>query len=138
VADYLRDSRGVRCAWHQVAITNGSQQGRSCWRICCCVLSLGRRLSLLQAAHAAGAWIVEDDYDSEFRYTSLPQPSLQSLDEHSRVIYVGSFSKTLCPGLRLGYVVLPPALVEPFAALKSTVDDYSGKQPDVLGQAARQ
>jgi GntR family transcriptional regulator/MocR family aminotransferase len=88
-------------------------------------MSLGRRLSLLQAARAAGAWIVEDDYDAEFRYTSMPQPSLQSLDEHGRVIYIGSFSKTLCPGLRLGYVVLPPALVEPFAALKSTMDDYS-------------
>jgi GntR family transcriptional regulator/MocR family aminotransferase len=187
VADYLRDSRGVRCGWRQVAITNGSQQGlfllahlllrpglrvmmedpgypgaRNAWNhagativpapvdeegirlaedeisgaaliyvtpshqfpLGAC-MSLGRRLSLLQAARASGAWIVEDDYDAEFRYTSMPQPSLQSLDEHSRVIYVGSFSKTLCPGLRLGYVVLPPGLVEPFATLKSTVDDYS-------------
>jgi GntR family transcriptional regulator/MocR family aminotransferase len=71
------------------------------------------------------AWIVEDDYDSEFRYTSAPQPSLQGLDEQRRVIYIGSFSKTLFPGLRIGYVVLPPELVERFAALKSIVDDYS-------------
>ena len=68
----------------------------------------------------ANAWIVEDDYDAEFRYTSAPQPSLQSLDDQRRVIYIGSFSKTLfTPALRIGYVVLPPALVEPFAALKS-------------------
>jgi GntR family transcriptional regulator/MocR family aminotransferase len=88
-------------------------------------MSLARRLSLLQAARAAVAWIIEDDYDAEFRYTSSPQPSLQSLDEHRRVIYMGSFSKTLFPALRLGYIVLPPSLVEPFARLKSIADDYS-------------
>ena len=87
-------------------------------------MSLARRLSLLQAARASKSWIVEDDYDAEFRYTSSPQPSLQSLDEHRRVIYIGSFSKTLFPALRLGYVVLPPELVDKFAELKSVVDDY--------------
>ncbi len=87
-------------------------------------MSLARRLSLLEAAREAGSWIVEDDYDAEFRYTSSPQPSLQSLDEHHRVIYIGSFSKTLFPALRLGYVVLPPELVERFTRLKSIVDDY--------------
>jgi len=88
-------------------------------------MSLARRLALLRAARDAGSWIVEDDYDAEFRYSSSPQPSLQSLDENRRVIYIGSFSKTLFPALRLGYVVLPPPLVEAFAALKSIADDYS-------------
>jgi GntR family transcriptional regulator / MocR family aminotransferase len=88
-------------------------------------MSLARRLALLKAARETNAWIVEDDYDAEFRYTSAPQPSLQSLDERRRVIYIGSFSKTMFPGLRIGYVVLPPSLVKVFTALKSTADDYS-------------
>ena len=134
VAAYLQDSRGVRCQWHEAAITNGSQQA---WSqvgatviplpiddegICLpevdsqgvsliyvtpshqfplgTCMSLGRRLTLLRAARDAGSWIVEDDYDAEFRYTSAPQPSLRSLDENRRVIYISSFSKTLFPGLR--------------------------------------
>lgn len=187
VADYLRDSRGVRCQWHEVAITNGSQQAlfllaelllkagarvlmedpgypgaRSAWTHAGAVIeraridgdgielpakphpkmsliyvtpshqfpmgacmSLARRLALLQMAYSSGAWIVEDDYDAEFRYASPPLPSLQSLDEQRKVIYIGSFSKTLFPGLRIGYVVLPPELVDSFAALKSIVDDFS-------------
>jgi len=79
-------------------------------------MSLARRLALLRAACDANSRIVEDDYDAEFRYTSAPRPSLQSLDENRRVIYIGSFSKTLFPALGLGYVVLPPPLVERFAA----------------------
>ena len=86
-------------------------------------MSLSRRLALLDIARQRNLWIIEDDYDAEFRYSSTPQPSLQSLDEHRRVIYMGSFSKTLFPGLRLGYVVLPPSLVEAFARLKATADD---------------
>jgi GntR family transcriptional regulator / MocR family aminotransferase len=187
VAAYLQDSRGVRCQWHEVAITNGSQQAlfllahlllkpgqrvymedpgypgaRNAWSragatvvpvpiddegICLpeegsqrasliyvtpshqfplgTCMSLARRLTLLRAARDANSWIVEDDYDAEFRYTSSPQPSLQSLDENRRVIYIGSFSKTLFPALRLGYVVLPPPLVERFAVLKSIADDFS-------------
>jgi len=74
-------------------------------------LSLPRRLQLLDWAAAAGAWIVEDDYDSEFRYVGRPLPPLKSLDRAGRVLYVGTFSKTLFPGLRLGYLVAPPALV---------------------------
>jgi hypothetical protein len=88
-------------------------------------MSLTRKLALLKMAYSSGAWIVEDDYDAEFRYTSPPLPSLQSLDEPRKVIYIGSFSKTLFPGLRIGYVVLPPELVDSFAALKSIVDDFS-------------
>jgi len=87
-------------------------------------MSLARRLELLRVARERELWVVEDDYDSEFRYNSAPQPSLQSLDEHRRVIYVGSFSKTLFPGLRLGYMVLPPHLVEHFARLKATLEDH--------------
>ncbi|MGA7342087.1 MAG: PLP-dependent aminotransferase family protein [Terracidiphilus sp.] len=87
-------------------------------------MSLARRLSLLRAARTWQAWIVEDDYDGEFRYESAPQPSLQSLDEERRVIYIGSFSKTLFPSLRIGYVVLPPELVEGFAVLKAIADNH--------------
>jgi GntR family transcriptional regulator/MocR family aminotransferase len=70
-------------------------------------LSLARRTALLSWAASADAWIIEDDYDSEFRYGSRPLPALKSLDQAGRVIYVGSFSKVLFPGLRLGYVVVP-------------------------------
>ena len=77
-----------------------------------------RRLALLGWAARSDAWVVEDDYDSEFRYAALPVPSLQSLDQDGRVIYVGSFSKVLFPGLRLGYVIVPEPLLEAFAAAR--------------------
>lgn len=77
-------------------------------------MSLTRRLALLEAAGRHGAWIVEDDYDSEFRYGQRPIAALQGLVEDSRVIYVGTFSKVMYPGLRLGYLVLPDGLIEPF------------------------
>lgn len=79
------------------------------------VMSHGRRRQLLDFAAAHGAWVVEDDYDSEFRYGARPLPALQGLDRHGRVVYLGTFSKTLFPALRLAYAVLPPDLVEPFA-----------------------
>jgi GntR family transcriptional regulator/MocR family aminotransferase len=77
-------------------------------------MSLARRLRLLDWANGNEAWIVEDDYDSEFRYTGRPLPSIRSIDGTGRVIYVGTFSKALFPVLRVGYLVLPPALVGMF------------------------
>jgi len=88
-------------------------------------LSLRRRLALIEWASQRGAWIVEDDYDSEFRYRRKPLPSLQGLDAAGRVIYLGTFSKTLFPSLRLGFVVLPPELVDPFRRARSVVDGHS-------------
>ncbi|MDN3525963.1 PLP-dependent aminotransferase family protein [Halomonas sabkhae] len=82
-------------------------------------LSLARRTALLGLAQAHDAWIIEDDYDSEFRYSSAPIASLQGLMDNAPVIYVGTFSKVLYPGLRLGYLVLPPSLVEPFQRLNA-------------------
>ncbi|RPH30117.1 PLP-dependent aminotransferase family protein [Buttiauxella warmboldiae] len=77
------------------------------------VMSLPRRQQLLAQARKCHSWIVEDDYDSEFRFSGQPIPALQGLEEESPVIYIGTFSKTLYPALRLGYVVLPPPLAAP-------------------------
>ncbi len=89
-------------------------------------MSITRRLKLLEYANNNSAWIIEDDYDSEFRYIGIPLPSLQGMDKYKRVIYIGTFSKVLFPGLRLGYLVLPsPDLVNPFAVVKSIIDRQS-------------
>jgi GntR family transcriptional regulator / MocR family aminotransferase len=85
-------------------------------------MSASRRLQLLDWAHRAGAWIIEDDYDSEYRYDSKPIASLQGLDHYSRVVYIGTFSKTLFPSLRIGYVVIPQDLVHRFAAVRYAMD----------------
>jgi GntR family transcriptional regulator/MocR family aminotransferase len=85
-------------------------------------MSAARRLQLLEWAHNSDAWIVEDDYDSEYRYESMPIASLQGLDRGRRVIYIGTFSKTLFPSLRLGYVVIPPDLVEHFGVVRRAMD----------------
>jgi GntR family transcriptional regulator/MocR family aminotransferase len=77
-------------------------------------LSLPRRLALLSWAAEAGAWIIEDDYDGEFHYEGRPLPALKSLDRADVVLYAGSFSKVLFPTLRLGYLVVPQRLVQPF------------------------
>ena len=85
-------------------------------------MSASRRLQLLDWAQTSGSWIIEDDYDSEFRYEILPIASLQGLDSNSRVIYIGTFSKVLFPSLRLGYIVIPPDLVERFHAVRRVMD----------------
>jgi GntR family transcriptional regulator/MocR family aminotransferase len=87
-------------------------------------MSPRRRFELLAWARESGGWIVEDDYDSEFRYAGRPLPSLQGLDAHGRVLYLGSFSKTLFPALRLGYLVLPESLVDAFTAARSVGDRH--------------
>src|SRR5579875_2683161 len=89
------------------------------------IMPLPRRMALLELARNRGAWIVEDDYDSEFRYRGRPLASLQGLDEAGRVIYTGSFSKTLFPGLRLGYLVAPEKLVDTFARARSLTNRSS-------------
>lgn len=85
-------------------------------------LSLARRLSLLEWARAAHAWILEDDYDSEYRFAGRPIEALQGLDGAGRVIYVGTFSKVLFPALRLGYLIVPSLLARDFAAARRFVD----------------
>lgn len=87
-------------------------------------LSLARRIALIDYAGRSGAWVVEDDYDSELRYGAPPLPSLQSLDGSGRVIYVGTFSKLLFPSLRLGYVVVPESLLDAFLEVKHLIDDH--------------
>ena len=82
-------------------------------------MSLSRRLAMLEWARRTGAILFEDDYDSEYRYAGKPVPALQGLDRHGVVLFAGSFSKVLFPGLRLGYVIVPPDLIERVAAVQS-------------------
>lgn len=89
------------------------------------VMSLSRRLELLEWARENDAWILEDDYDSEYRYGGRPLSALQGLDNSGRVIYVGTFSKVLFPGIRLGYMVVPPGLSEDFIAVRRSLDDQT-------------
>lgn len=91
-----------------------------------------RRLALIQLAEQNHAWLIEDDYDSEFRYSRPPLPSLHSLAATDRVIYVGSMSKVLCPTLRIGFVVLPFEFIDSFARLRGMLDD----QGAMIDQAA--
>lgn len=86
------------------------------------VMSMSRRLELLAAASHADAWIVEDDYDSEFRYTGQPLPSLQGLDQSSRVIYVGTLSKVLFPAVRTGFAVIPLDLIAAYRGARYLTD----------------
>lgn len=85
-------------------------------------MSISTRLQLLQWAAEHKSWIVEDDYDSEYRYRGYPIPALQGLDTHSRVVYIGTLSKVLFPTLRLGYLIVPPGLVDAFTAAKYVID----------------
>jgi GntR family transcriptional regulator / MocR family aminotransferase len=94
-------------------------------------MSLGRRLELLEWASSSGAWIFEDDYDSEFRYSHRPLPALQGLDADGCVIYSGSFSKVLFPALRLGYLVVPPSMLDTFLRARFLADVH----PSTIAQA---
>jgi GntR family transcriptional regulator/MocR family aminotransferase len=85
-------------------------------------MSASRRLRLIEWAQSSGAWIIEDDYDSEYRYESQPIASLQGLDPNSRVIYIGTFSKVLFPSLRLGYIVVPLDMVDRFLVTRRVMD----------------
>jgi GntR family transcriptional regulator/MocR family aminotransferase len=89
------------------------------------IMSLQRRLELLEWAEQVGAWILEDDYNSEFRYAGRPLSALQGLDSAGRVIYLGTFSKVLLPTLRLGYVVVPPDLYDAFHNARGLTDIHS-------------
>jgi GntR family transcriptional regulator/MocR family aminotransferase len=87
-------------------------------------MSVSRRLQLLHWAQSSGAWIVEDDHDSEYRYESRPIAALQGLDVNARVIYIGTFSNVMFPSMRIGYLVIPPDLVERFVAIRSSMDIF--------------
>ena len=94
-------------------------------------MSAARRMQLLNWAARKGAWIIEDDYDSEYRFGSRPIVSLQGMDKDARVVYIGTFSKVLFPAIRLGYVVVPQDLVVAFSAYRDAADIF----PSTLYQA---
>ena len=95
-------------------------------------MTMRRRLALIEWARRNGAWIVEDDYDSEFRYAGPPLTAMQGLDASGRVVYLGTFSKVLLPGLRIGYAVLPDDVMEKVVALRARTDRF----PSTLAEAA--
>ncbi|MGJ7039884.1 GntR family transcriptional regulator/MocR family aminotransferase [Shinella sp. BE166] len=95
-------------------------------------MSMRRRLALIDWARETGGWIIEDDYDSEFRFAGPPLAAMQGMDDSGRVIYLGTFSKVLFPGLRLGYAVIPDPLLETIMALRSRTD----RSPPTLAEAA--
>jgi GntR family transcriptional regulator/MocR family aminotransferase len=102
-------------------------------------MSVARRLELLAWAGRSGAWILEDDYDSEYRYVSRPLACLQGLDQTGCVVYIGTFSKTVFPALRLGYVIAPPAMVDALQAARASADRHSpaleqGVLADFIGE----
>jgi len=95
-------------------------------------MKLEQRLALLHWANEANAWIVEDDYDSEYRFGARPVEALQGLDKADRVIYIGTFSKVLFPALRLGYVVVPAAVMDLFTMAQR----FQSIHPPILEQMA--
>jgi GntR family transcriptional regulator/MocR family aminotransferase len=115
VVDALRAEREIRAVY--VTPSHQYPLGAS--------MSASRRLALLDWAARHDAWVLEDDYDSEYRYVSRPLAALQGMDAHGRVVYVGTFSKVLFPALRVGYLVVPPALHDAFAAARDALDIFS-------------
>jgi len=94
-------------------------------------LALDRRLAVIEWARLRQAWIIEDDYDSEFHYAGKPTACVQGLDPHERTIYIGTFTKSLFPGLRIGYMVLPPPLVAPMTIARTLQDGHSAPIPQL-------
>ncbi|MBW7900319.1 MAG: PLP-dependent aminotransferase family protein [Rhodocyclaceae bacterium] len=94
-------------------------------------LALDRRLAVIEWARQNRTWIIEDDYDSEFHYAGKPTACVQGLDAHDRTIYIGTFTKSLFPGLRIGYMVLPPRLVEPMTVARTLLDGHSAPIPQL-------
>ena len=88
-------------------------------------MSIEQRVRLFELAETSDAWIIEDDYDGEYRFDGRPVPSLQGMDRAGRVIYVGTFAKILFPALRLGYMVLPPSLIDKIASALSTTGQFA-------------
>jgi GntR family transcriptional regulator/MocR family aminotransferase len=117
--DGLLVSEGIRSAAHaRAAVVTPAHQSPLCVS-----LSLPRRLALLEWAAQQGAWIIEDDYDGEYRYVSRPLPALKSLDRDGRVLYAGTFSKVLFPGIRLAYLVVPENEIERFQQMNQTLSE---------------
>jgi GntR family transcriptional regulator/MocR family aminotransferase len=112
VAEILRRDRGARAVY----VTPSHQYPLGT------TMSAARRMLLLNWAVRFGAWIIEDDYDSEYRYAGRPIPALQGLDRPDRVIYLGTFSKVLFPSIRLAYLIVPSDLVDRFVAAKAITD----------------
>jgi GntR family transcriptional regulator/MocR family aminotransferase len=94
-------------------------------------LALDRRLAVIEWARQHQGWIIEDDYDSEFHYEGKPTACVQGLDPHARTIYIGTFTKSLFPGLRIGYMVLPPSLVAPMTVARTLLDGHSAPIPQL-------
>lgn len=94
-------------------------------------LALDRRLAVIEWAREYQGWIIEDDYDSEFHYAGKPTACVQGLDPYERTIYIGTFTKSLFPGLRIGYMVLPPPLVEPMTVARTLMDGHSAPIPQL-------
>ena len=94
-------------------------------------LALERRLAVIEWARQRRAWIIEDDYDSEFHYAGKPTACVQGLDPHENTIYIGTFTKSLFPGLRIGYMVLPSPLVAPMTVARTLLDGHSAPIPQL-------
>jgi len=94
-------------------------------------LALDRRLAVIEWARQHESWIIEDDYDSEFHYEGKPTACVQGLDPYERTIYIGTFTKSLFPGLRIGYLILPPPLVAPMTVARTLLDGHSAPIPQL-------